>query len=200
MFQGSWCARPIGSSVAMVARCGCSGIDLTLAAGSRIDADGATGANAGACLCAHRTAALAGGCRQGAAAPLWRVARSICMRRVDRQCGLVSALQVGGFTETQSVHVRNGDLNLPAGETVTARNIEWTSDLGNVNIDGTMRAPSQTQRSAIRLYGTNVSDRCDRCVERRCKHRRAFRWRHRARQLDRGHLGGVRQPAVGERQ
>jgi filamentous hemagglutinin len=149
--------RVVGSSGGTVRLV--SGADMTTSAGSRIGADGATDADAGrvslhsagaATLAGQLTASSGGNAAVGGAFDLYA-------GTLTDSAGLIARLRTGGFTETQSVHVRNGDLNLAAGETVTARNIAWTSDLGSVNIDGTMRAPSQIQRSAIRLYGSNVN-------------------------------------------
>ncbi|GFE84262.1 hypothetical protein GCM10011487_62620 [Steroidobacter agaridevorans] len=135
-----------------------SGNDMTTATASRLDADGAGGADAGR-VSIHSTgiATLAGAVTANSSGAAVGGAFDLYAGTLTDSAGLVSRLQYGGFTETQSLHVRNGDLQLAAGETITARNIEWTSDLGDVRIDGTMRAPSQSQRSSIRLYGTDVN-------------------------------------------
>lgn len=149
--------RVVGSSGGAVRLA--SGGDMTLATGSIIDASGATDADAGrVSLHAGGIASLAGsltahGGGDGATGGALDLYASTLIGSDE----VITGLQTGGFTERQALHVLNGDLQLAAGGTVAAHIIEWTSDLGSVNIDGTMRAASDAQRSAIRLYGTNVN-------------------------------------------
>ena len=149
--------RIVGSSGGSVKLA--SGGALTTDAGSLIDVRGATGANAGR-LSMHATGAanVAGTLRaQAGSTGATGGAFDIYAGSLANPSGLVTQLQTAGFTERQAIHVATGDLTLANNQTVTARNIEWTADQGRVQVDGTMRAPSTAQRSAIRLYGANVN-------------------------------------------
>jgi filamentous hemagglutinin family protein len=134
-----------------------SGGGVTTAAGSRIDVSGATDADAGRLsIHAGGNASLAGNLRgQAGSATATGGASDIYAGTLANSRSLIAGLQTGGFTEKQALHVGAGDLTLGAGETVTAREIEWTTDQGQVSIDGTMVAPSQARRSSIRLYGAD---------------------------------------------
>ena len=149
--------RIVGSSGGSVRLA--SGAGLTTSAGSAINVSGATGANAGR-LSMHSAgaASVAGTLRaQSGGAGATGGAFDIYAGSLANASGLVSQLQTAGFTERQAIHVATGDLTLANGQTVTARNIEWTADQGRVQINGTLRAPSTAQRSAISLYGANVN-------------------------------------------
>lgn len=134
-----------------------SGGDLATAAGSRIDVSGATDADAGRLsIHADGNASLAGNLRgQAGSVSATGGAFDIYAGALTDARSLIANLQTGGFTEKQSVHVGAGDLTLAAGATVTAREIEWTTDQGQISIDGTMAAPSEARRSGIRLYGAD---------------------------------------------
>ena len=149
--------RVVGSSGGTVRLA--SGGDLTTAAGSRIDVDGADGANAGRLFVQAQNVASLGGAISGTAGGSTATggAFDLYAGSLANASDLIDRLQAGGFTEKQALHVRTGDLTLAADQQVTARNIEWTADQGRVRVDGTMRAASAGQRSAIRLYGSNVT-------------------------------------------
>lgn len=136
-----------------------SGGDLTTAAGSRIDLSGALGANAGKLFARVQDVANLSGDTRGLAGSADSTGGSFDLYAgtLVNTSDLIAQLQTGGFTEKQALHVRNGDLSLAAAERITARTVEWTADRGHVQIDGTLRAPSAGQRSAIRLYGRDVS-------------------------------------------
>lgn len=149
--------RIVGSSGGSVKLA--SGATLTTATGSVINVSGATGANAGRLsMYSTGSANVAGTLRaQSGGTGTTGGAFDIYAGSLGNASGLVSQLQTAGFTERQAIHVATGDLTLANGQTVTARNIEWTADQGRVTVNGTMRAPSTAQRSAISLYGANVN-------------------------------------------
>lgn len=68
---------------------------------------------------------------------------------------LNDAIQHDGFTQSQSIHVQDGNLGLAAGKQIMAHDVQWITDRGVVNIAGAITAPSTGQRSAIRLYGAD---------------------------------------------
>lgn len=135
-----------GGSVRLV-----SGGNLTTASGSRIDVSGASNAEAGRIVMhADGVASLAGDLQGQGGGAFDMYAGSLANAN-----DLIARLQTGGFSERQSLHLGTGDLTLGSGETVTARTIEWTTDQGQIRIDGTMRAPSEERRSSISLYGAD---------------------------------------------
>lgn len=149
--------RVVGSSGGTVRLA--SGGDLTTAAGSRIDASGASGANAGKLFVQAQSVASLGGSIRSAAGSDTATggAFDLYAGSLASASDLIDRLQAAGFTERQALHVRTGDLTLASDKTVTARTIEWTTDQGRVRVDGTMRAASTGPRSAIRLYGSDVT-------------------------------------------
>ncbi len=133
-----------------------SGGALTAADGSRIDASAAGDTDAGRIFMHADDAASLGGAllaRGGTGAT--GGAFEIYAGSLADSTDLLTRLRDGGFTERQALHVGSGDLTLAAGQTVTARSIEWTTDAGRIQIDGTMRAPSEARRSSIGLYGAD---------------------------------------------
>jgi len=59
----------------------------------------------------------------------------------------------GGFSNLIDIRVANGNLDLPAGETMSANSVALTADTGVVDIAGTIAAPSAATRGAITLSG-----------------------------------------------
>jgi filamentous hemagglutinin family protein len=71
---------------------------------------------------------------------------------------LLQTFEHGGFTESQALHVTDGDLQLPQGSVLTARVLSWSSDTGSIRIDGTIQAPSGPLASSVLLAaGNNVT-------------------------------------------
>ncbi|MET0534050.1 MAG: filamentous hemagglutinin family protein, partial [Steroidobacter sp.] len=124
---------------------------LTTAVDSLIDVRGAGGADGGRIIVhAQDAASLDGELRAGEGGAFDMYAGSLA-----NTSDLIARLQTSGFTERQSLHLGTGDLTLDRDRTVTARTIEWTTDQGQIHIDGTMRAPSEARRSSISLYGAD---------------------------------------------
>jgi filamentous hemagglutinin family protein len=69
---------------------------------------------------------------------------------------LAALLTSGGFSDSVSVRVRNGDLSLPSGSTLTATTINLTADQGTVDIGGSLNAPAGLQHGFIDLSANNV--------------------------------------------
>jgi filamentous hemagglutinin family protein len=59
----------------------------------------------------------------------------------------------GGFTGAINLRVASGNLDLPAGSTLTANSVTLTADSGTVEVGGTISAPSGAQRGYIDLSG-----------------------------------------------
>jgi filamentous hemagglutinin family protein len=59
----------------------------------------------------------------------------------------------GGFSNLIDIRVANGNLDLPAGETMSANSVALTADTGVVDIAGTIAAPSAATRGAITVSG-----------------------------------------------
>jgi filamentous hemagglutinin family protein len=71
---------------------------------------------------------------------------------------LNARLQGGGFAGQRSIRVRTGDLDLPAGTTMAAHDVQLTADAGQVRIGGNILIGSANQRSLLDLFGgTGVS-------------------------------------------
>jgi filamentous hemagglutinin len=70
---------------------------------------------------------------------------------------LAAAAQAGGFTSAQNYHVQSGDLVLEAGQSITASQVQLVTDSGNIQIGGSISAPSADLRGSIDLFaGQNV--------------------------------------------
>ncbi|HVY81219.1 MAG TPA: filamentous hemagglutinin family protein [Steroidobacteraceae bacterium] len=71
---------------------------------------------------------------------------------------LNSLLEAGGFAERRAIHVTRGDLELARGATLTARDVELTTDEGSIRIAGTIDADSDNARGVINLFaGGNIT-------------------------------------------
>jgi len=71
---------------------------------------------------------------------------------------LAGKLTTGGFTNLIDVRVQSGDLNVAAGSTLTANQINLTADTGFIDVAGTLNAPSAGQRGSIGLFaGTGLT-------------------------------------------
>lgn len=69
---------------------------------------------------------------------------------------LATTLTLSGFNALQTYRVRNGDINLDAGKTISARQANLSADNGNLNISGTIDA-SGPGGGAIALYASEPS-------------------------------------------
>jgi filamentous hemagglutinin len=67
--------------------------------------------------------------------------------------GLVPTLMSGGFTNQVGIEVHNGDLDLAAGQSLTANQIILTADSGAVDINGNLTATAAGLSGFIGLYG-----------------------------------------------
>ena len=68
---------------------------------------------------------------------------------------LAAALTSGGFSDSVGVRVRQGDLVLASGGTLSANSIILTADTGSVEVAGTLSAPSAATRGLIDLSAGN---------------------------------------------
>ncbi|MEJ0099946.1 MAG: filamentous hemagglutinin family protein [Pseudomonadota bacterium] len=131
-----------------------AGTDLSSTSGSHIDLSAAGDSTAGTLtVAAGSTASLAGSLQAKA------------MDRADGGDFLLSAgslasfstlnsqLEAGGFTGSRSVSVNTGDLDLAAGETVSAQSVQLVSNAGHVRVDGTIDASAVDTKGAIRIQG-----------------------------------------------
>jgi filamentous hemagglutinin family protein len=67
-------------------------------------------------------------------------------------------LEAGLFDEARSFHVASGNLDLAAGESITARHVALTADTGIVTIEGKIDASGSGERGTIDLAaGTDLS-------------------------------------------
>jgi filamentous hemagglutinin len=136
-----------------------SGGALTVASGARITVAGAPGADAGSVsltgtglvsLAGTFSGVAGGGARGGSF--------SLDAGQLAGTFGaLAGAVQTGGFSTSQIYRVRSGDLALGAGETLTANQVELVADSGNIEVAGTISAPSADLRGSIELFaGQNI--------------------------------------------
>ena len=137
-----------------------SGAGVSAAAGSSLLLDGAGESDAG------RLSVEAGGSASLLGTVSAKAADAASGGRFDLQAAslddfsaLNDTLEQAGFNALRSVHVASGDLNLGAGDRLTAHTVELITDGGAVNVAGTVTtAASGDGAGAIRLYGhTGVS-------------------------------------------
>jgi len=131
-----------------------SGGTLTVAAGSQIDVGGGPGAGAGSVSITgaglvQLNGALSGASSGGARGGSFLMDAGQLSGSFD---ALAAAVQSGGFSTAQSFRVRNGDLVLGAGQTVTANQVELIADSGNIDIAGVISAPAADLRGSISLF------------------------------------------------
>ena len=68
---------------------------------------------------------------------------------------LYNTLSTGGFNNQINIRTGTDDLDLTAGETLTANHLTLTADTGVVNIAGALDAPAADLSGFIGLYGSN---------------------------------------------
>ena len=68
---------------------------------------------------------------------------------------LYNTLSTGGFNNQINIRTGTGDLDLSAGQTLTANHLTLTADTGVVNVAGTLDAPAGDLSGFIGLYGSN---------------------------------------------
>ncbi|MES1195338.1 MAG: filamentous hemagglutinin family protein [Steroidobacter sp.] len=69
---------------------------------------------------------------------------------------LNDAIQHANFTNQQSIHVAQGNMQLATTDKqVTAHDVQWVTDSGQIQVDGVISATSTQDRSSIRLYGAD---------------------------------------------
>jgi filamentous hemagglutinin family protein len=72
--------------------------------------------------------------------------------------GLNAQLEAGGFTGARSFETRTGDLDLPVGNTISARQVTLTADQGSVTIAGAIDSSGSGARGSIVVNaGQNLS-------------------------------------------
>jgi hypothetical protein len=76
-------------------------------------------------------------------------------RSPDQFDALNDKLNTSGFTQSRTVRVRNGDLTVGAGSTVTAHAIALSTDDGNLTVAGTLDA-SGPSGGSIDLYASSA--------------------------------------------
>lgn len=80
--------------------------------------------------------------------------------RIDLQTladfsALNRTLETAGFTDTRELRLRQGDLAVAAGDTVTARQIVLSADAGRIDIDGTLNASTVLGGGSVGVYAQN---------------------------------------------
>jgi filamentous hemagglutinin len=136
-----------------------SGGALTVASGATINVAGAPGADAGSLSVTGSGLVSLAGALSGAASGGGRGGSfSLDAGQLSQNFDtLAAAVQTGGFTTAQSYRVHSGDLSLGAGGNLTANQVELVADSGNIEIGGTISAPSADLRGNIELFaGHNV--------------------------------------------
>lgn len=133
-----------------------SGRALTLANGASLNADAAGDGSGGRLkLLAVDVASIGGSVSARSVEAARGGSFEVEAGSIVDFAALNAKLQNGHFDELQHVHVRTGGLQLAAGDTATARSINWTTDGGSILIAGAMHANSSDLRGSIGLYGAN---------------------------------------------
>jgi len=137
-----------------------AGGNLTLAPGSAINVSGAGDAPAGnlvlvAAGAADLSAKLSGSASSGAQGGSFSLDAGSLTQGLTP---LANALEAGGFTAADSIHVQSGDLSLASGAQLAANQIALVADTGAVDIAGSLTAGYTSLRGNIQLFGgTGVS-------------------------------------------
>jgi filamentous hemagglutinin family protein len=135
-----------------------AGGSLTQGAGSSVTVAGATGAGAGQILVRSGGPADLEGHFNGAAGGASQATGAFTIQAgtLADFLQLNSALESGGFTRSRDFIVHNGNLVLPAGATITAREVTLEADSGNVTIAGDINASGTGTRGSISAFAGNT--------------------------------------------
>lgn len=128
--------------------------DVSIAAGSRVDVSGAEGGAAGrlAVSAASGNFASAGELKGGAASSR-QGEFFLDAGALDSFSALNASLNAGGFTGARDLRLRTGDVQVNAGETVTARTFALAADAGRIDVRGTVDATDGDKGGRIELHG-----------------------------------------------
>jgi len=134
-----------------------AGTDLSTASGSVLAASAEQGANAGVVsIQAGGVASLGSELRGMAGASGRSGIFELDAAALENFSALNAALQSGGFAERRTVHLDSGDMSFAAATQTMARVLEFSTDSGAINVEGTLSAASTAVgRGLIRLYGGN---------------------------------------------
>jgi len=135
---GKYSAHTPGGSVTLQS----DNANVVLQAGSSVDVSGGTAADAGSLAIMAKSGSItADGALQGAGGSGKRGGSFNSDSATLASIGnLNTALNAGGFNESREVRLRSGNLEIAAGETVTARNVVLSADAGKIDIGGTIDA------------------------------------------------------------
>ncbi|HVN44296.1 MAG TPA: filamentous hemagglutinin family protein [Steroidobacteraceae bacterium] len=128
--------------------------NITMASGASISVAGAPGADAGRVdVAATGNANLAGQFSGASDANDLGGSFALQAGSLTGFGALNQALEQGAFDEQRDFRVGQGDLDLAAGSTITARHVTLSADTGSVQIDGTIDASASGERGSISLNG-----------------------------------------------
>ncbi|HSV71759.1 MAG TPA: filamentous hemagglutinin family protein [Methylibium sp.] len=128
---------------------------VALAAGSRVDARGVAGGDAGSLAIAAPTLEL-GGTLDARAEAGGRGGRfALDVGALQDFGALNGALEAGGFDEARAIRLRSGDLRIGAGDVVRARELSLAADAGRIDIAGTLDARSARGGGTIEAWAAD---------------------------------------------
>ncbi|RVU45101.1 filamentous haemagglutinin family protein [Rubrivivax rivuli] len=145
-FKGSLAAAD-GGSVQLRA----AGQALTLQAGSQVDVSAAAeGGRAGSVGLQAGSLSVAGQLRgEGRTAG---GSAALELQRLDDFSALNGLLNTGGFTEQRSLRLREGDIEVRAGEQVDARGVQLSADSGRIDVRGTVGRNTEAGGGRLALH------------------------------------------------
>ncbi|KPF47819.1 hypothetical protein IP87_00375 [beta proteobacterium AAP121] len=145
-FKGSVAAAD-GGSVRLQA----AGQALTLQTGSEVDVSAAAeGGRAGSVNLQAGSLALGGVLRGEGRSAGGQVA--LDLQRLDSFAALNTLLNTGGFTEQRSLRLREGDIEVRAGEQFDARVVKLSADTGRIDVRGTVGRNTEAGGGRLSLH------------------------------------------------
>jgi filamentous hemagglutinin family protein len=130
---------------------------VTLAEGSVVDVSAADGGGNAGSLRVSAAALDPVGALLGRAAAAARSGSAELdigqLASADDFSSLNRTLNQGGFAEARSLRLRDGDIRVASGDTVTARDVTLSTDAGQVFVSGTVGSGSRGRAATIGLYG-----------------------------------------------
>jgi filamentous hemagglutinin len=131
-----------------------AGGNISGAAGANLSVAGAQGADAGVIQVAGGGAVALAGTFSGGAGTARRGGDfTVVAGSLPNFGALNAALEAGGFSDLRGFETRTGNLDLAAGQTMTARQVTLTADSGAVSVEGTINASGSGTRGQIDLNG-----------------------------------------------
>ncbi len=131
--------------------------NLLLAQGSTIGVAGASGSPDGAVNLVAQTGNAKVGATLNGGNPNDTMGASFSLYTGSQLTGGLPSLAsvLGAFTSAINVEVGTGDLDLAAGSSLIANQVNLTADSGAIDIAGTINAPSASLRGSIGLFALN---------------------------------------------